>query len=68
MGLIGRNGAGKSTLIRAMLGLLEPASGSVHVYGEQALRLSDTTKARIAYVPQQPEALASPPPRRCSTT
>lgn len=58
MGLIGRNGAGKSTLIRAMLGLLEPASGSVRVYGEPALRLSDATKARIGYVPQQPEALA----------
>ena len=58
MGLIGRNGAGKSTLIRAMLGLLEPASGTVRVYGEPALRLSDATKARIAYVPQQPEALA----------
>ena len=58
MGLIGRNGAGKSTLIRATLGLLEPRSGSVRVYGEPALRLTDATKARIGYVPQQPEALA----------
>ena len=58
LGLIGRNGAGKSTLIRAMLGLLQPLAGSAFVFGEPALKLSDTTKARIAYVPQQPEALA----------
>lgn len=58
LGLIGRNGAGKSTLIRAMLGLLQPLAGSAYVWGEQALKLSDGVKSRIAYVPQQPEALA----------
>jgi ABC-2 type transport system ATP-binding protein len=58
LGLIGRNGAGKSTLIRAMLGLLQPLSGEARVFGEPALRLSDDAKARLAYVPQQPEALA----------
>jgi ABC-2 type transport system ATP-binding protein len=58
LGLIGRNGAGKSTLIRAMLGLLQPLSGEARVFGEPALNLGDATKARIAYVPQQPESLA----------
>lgn len=58
LGLIGRNGAGKSTLLRAMLGLLEPLAGSAFVFGEPALKLSDDAKSRIAYVPQQPEALA----------
>ncbi|MBD8878971.1 MULTISPECIES: ABC transporter ATP-binding protein [Rhodanobacter] len=58
LGLIGRNGAGKSTLIRAMLGLLQPLSGSAFVFGEPALQLGDDAKARLAYVPQQPEALA----------
>ena len=58
LGLIGRNGAGKSTLIRAMLGLLEPLAGEATVFGEPALALSDAAKARVAYVPQQPEALA----------
>jgi ABC-2 type transport system ATP-binding protein len=57
LGLIGRNGAGKSTLIRAMLGLLRPLAGSAFVFGERALKLGDNTKSRIAYVPQQPEAL-----------
>ena len=58
LGLIGRNGAGKSTLIRAMLGLIEPLSGSATIFGEPALKLSDASKERLAYVPQQPEALA----------
>lgn len=58
LGLIGRNGAGKSTLIRIMLGLLEPLAGSSFVFGEPALKLGDDAKSRIAYVPQQPEALA----------
>ncbi|TAM63351.1 MAG: ABC transporter ATP-binding protein [Rhodanobacter sp.] len=58
LGLIGRNGAGKSTLIRAMLGLLQPLSGMASVFGEPALKLGDRTKERLAYVPQQPEALA----------
>jgi ABC-2 type transport system ATP-binding protein len=58
LGLIGRNGAGKSTLIRAMLGLLQPNSGNAFVFGDPALHLTDATKTRIAYVPQQPDALA----------
>jgi ABC-2 type transport system ATP-binding protein len=58
LGLIGRNGAGKSTLIRALLGLLIPSSGEARVFGEPALKLGDAVKERIAYVPQQPEALA----------
>jgi ABC-2 type transport system ATP-binding protein len=58
LGLIGRNGAGKSTLIRAMVGLLKPRSGEAYVFGESALALSDAAKERVAYVPQQPDALA----------
>jgi len=57
LGLVGRNGAGKSTLIRAMLGLLKPLTGETTIFGEPVLSLSDSTKARIAYVPQQPDAL-----------
>jgi ABC-2 type transport system ATP-binding protein len=58
LGLIGRNGAGKSTLIRAMLGMLEVDMGEARVLGEPALAMSDAVKARIGYVPQQPNALA----------
>ena len=58
VGLIGRNGAGKSTLIRCLLGLLTREAGDCLVFGEPSLALTDTKKARIGYVPQQPEALA----------
>ena len=57
VGLVGRNGAGKSTLIRCMLGLLTYDTGDCHVFGDPALAISDSNKARIGYVPQQPEAL-----------
>src|SRR5699024_2266180 len=57
LGLIGRNGAGKSTLIRALLGLLEPLAGQAFVLGEPALQLTDASKSRHSYVPQQPDAL-----------
>ncbi len=58
LGLIGRNGAGKSTLIRTLLGLVEPDDGGAEVFGEPALQMSDRVKQQLAYVPQQPDALA----------
>ncbi len=48
VGVVGPNGAGKSTLLRALLGLIEPDSGSIRIAGlpiEQA-------RNRLAYVPQ----------------
>lgn len=56
LGLIGRNGAGKTTLIRTLLGLEQPDDGRALVFGEPSLGLSDATKQRIGYVPQQPDA------------
>ncbi|WP_148589604.1 metal ABC transporter ATP-binding protein [Streptomyces sp. WAC01526] len=46
--LIGPNGAGKSTLIKAALGLVTVASGSVTVCG----RRPTSARAHTAYVPQ----------------
>lgn len=57
IGLIGRNGAGKSTLLRSLLGLQTNEAGDSLVFGESSLAISDNNKARIGYVPQQPEAL-----------
>jgi ABC-2 type transport system ATP-binding protein len=57
LGLIGRNGAGKSTLIRCLLGLIDRDGGDCRVFGEPSETLSDAAKARLAYVPQQPNAL-----------
>ncbi|MEX0780920.1 MAG: metal ABC transporter ATP-binding protein [Balneolales bacterium] len=47
--VVGPNGAGKSTLIKAIMGLVQPASGRVLVYGKP---LSKQRK-KIAYVPQR---------------
>ena len=58
LGLIGRNGAGKTTLIRILMGLTLPDAGAATVFGDPALDMSDTSKVRLAYVPQQPDALA----------
>ncbi|MBD8526510.1 ABC transporter ATP-binding protein [Pseudomarimonas arenosa] len=57
LGLIGRNGAGKSTLIRCLLGLSEADQGQALVFGEKSYFMSDATKARLTYVPQQPTSL-----------
>jgi ABC-2 type transport system ATP-binding protein len=57
LGLVGRNGAGKTTLIRTLLGLMQPDAGEALLFGRPALALDDAGKARLGYVPQQPEAL-----------
>jgi len=46
--LIGPNGAGKSTLIKAVLGLVPVAEGSITVLG----RSPATARRSVAYVPQ----------------
>jgi manganese/zinc/iron transport system ATP- binding protein len=47
--IVGPNGAGKSTLIKTILGLIEPAAGSVKIFGEP-LR---ARRSRVGYVPQR---------------
>ena len=47
--IIGPNGAGKSTLIKAVLGLVPVASGSVQVFGMSVAAM----RKRIGYVPQR---------------
>lgn len=51
--VLGPNGAGKSTLFRCILGLLQPASGSIYIDGIPIATLSTAQLARkIAYIPQ----------------
>lgn len=52
--LLGRNGAGKTTTLKAITGLLKPASGSIRLDGEELTALPPDAIARrgIGYVPQ----------------
>jgi zinc transport system ATP-binding protein len=51
LAIIGPNGSGKTTLVKVALGLLEPSSGSVEVFGKPLAEFSDWRK--IGYVPQK---------------
>ncbi|MGH2785987.1 MAG: ABC transporter permease subunit [Actinomycetota bacterium] len=47
VGLIGPNGAGKTTLFNAILGLNDPASGRIVLYGHDATKLPPHQRARL---------------------
>jgi ABC-2 type transport system ATP-binding protein len=52
VGLLGPNGAGKSTLIKALLGLLRPASGAMHILGHDVAEAPLAIRARVGYMPE----------------
>ncbi len=51
-GLLGPNGAGKTTTILMMLGLTEPVSGSVRVFGFDSTREPIKVKRIVGYLPE----------------
>ncbi|MFD8234616.1 ABC transporter ATP-binding protein [Streptomyces sp. NPDC059696] len=56
--LMGRNGAGKSTLLNALVGLVEPSSGTVRVGGATPHRTAPKDLVRrVGLVPQEPRDL-----------
>ncbi|MFF3325840.1 ABC transporter ATP-binding protein [Streptomyces sp. NPDC002889] len=56
--LMGRNGAGKSTLLSALVGMIEPTSGSVLVGGRIPHRTEPRELIReVGLVPQEPRDL-----------
>jgi branched-chain amino acid transport system ATP-binding protein len=54
VGIVGRNGVGKTTLLKAIMGLLEPESGTVRFNGEELTDEPANVHAdhSIGYVPQ----------------
>lgn len=46
-GLIGRNGAGKTTTLKAVLGLIEPTSGEIEVFGKKPREFKGEDKKQI---------------------
>lgn len=64
VGVIGKNGAGKTTLLETMLGFSPATEGSVRIFGDEAMKMSAATKARIGFVPQQDELLPTLTGRR----
>ncbi len=52
-GFIGPNGAGKSTTIRTMLSLIYPTSGSVMIFGKDAITYGSEVRKDIGYLPSE---------------
>jgi Cu-processing system ATP-binding protein len=50
-GLVGPNAAGKTTLLKAILGLVRPDRGELHVLG-QRVEAGDDYRRRVGYMPQ----------------
>ncbi|HNW58763.1 MAG TPA: metal ABC transporter ATP-binding protein [bacterium] len=50
-GILGPNGSGKTTLLRTMLGLIEPISGRITLFGRTPAQLG-ALRDKIGYVPQ----------------
>jgi ABC-2 type transport system ATP-binding protein len=53
-GLLGPNGAGKSTLIHCTTGLAQPTSGSIRVYGHDAIDHYEQARLAVGLAPQEP--------------
>jgi manganese/zinc/iron transport system ATP- binding protein len=49
VGIVGPNGSGKTTMMKTIMGLIEPGSGYVRVFGKKLYEV----RGRIAYVPQR---------------
>jgi manganese/zinc/iron transport system ATP- binding protein len=49
IGIVGPNGSGKTTLLKTIMGLIEPVSGFVELFGKPL----DEVRPRVSYVPQR---------------
>lgn len=51
-GLIGPNGSGKSTTMKALLGLVQPDSGSCRIFGNDSLAVD--SRQQVGFLPENP--------------
>jgi ABC-2 type transport system ATP-binding protein len=56
-GLLGPNGAGKTTLVRQLVGLLQPDSGSIDLFGTALGAHRGLAARTVAYLPQDESAI-----------
>ena len=54
-GFLGPNGSGKTTTIKLLLGLIRPSAGTIDVFGEPMGMDSADLRARIGYLPTNPQ-------------
>ena len=54
LGLIGPSGCGKTTTVRLLTGLLAPTTGRARVFGRDTVKLSNSERSRLGYLPQTP--------------
>jgi len=59
LGLLGPNGAGKTTTLRTLAGILEPSEGTLRVAGRDVVREPLEAKARLGFVPDDPQLFAA---------
>ncbi|OFW55651.1 MAG: hypothetical protein A2W01_02175 [Candidatus Solincola sediminis] len=52
LGLLGPNGAGKTTTLKSVLGLVNPDSGDIWLFGEQGINAK--ARKKIGFLPEQP--------------
>lgn len=53
VGLLGRNGAGKSSILRALLGLVQPTGGRIHIDGAARRGAIGGLRHLIGYMPER---------------
>ncbi len=55
LGLVGPNGAGKTSTLRALAGILQPTSGTIHINGIDLVNDPVRAKQQLAFIPDEPQ-------------
>ncbi len=61
-GFLGPNGAGKSTTIHCITGIANPTSGTIEIFGLDAVKNYREARRLVGLCPQEFNVSTSPPP------